>query len=68
MARSRLTDEYRSEPVLVGMYLCAQMHDAIADLAAAQPVTHQEHLAARGPAVTPAGFYTRFLGWVRTDR
>ncbi|MFC7549986.1 hypothetical protein [Plantactinospora sp. GCM10030261] len=56
VARSRLTGEYRCEPVSVGMYLCAQMHDAIADLA-----------PRRAPLVTPAGFHARFLGWVRAD-
>jgi hypothetical protein len=53
-ARIKLEDDYRREPISVGTYLCARMHEAIADLGGA-PIS----------GMTPSRYYLRFLSWVR---
>jgi hypothetical protein len=52
-ARADLTEEFREFPSVLTVYMAAQMHEALSDLASE---TRQQ---------TPRDLYARFLGWIR---
>ncbi|SDX90401.1 hypothetical protein SAMN05444365_10111 [Micromonospora pattaloongensis] len=57
-AKLDLVRTYAGDPVGLCVYLCAQLHDAVADLCAADPAGQPD----------AGALFTRFIGWALRRR